>query len=269
MKTGLAIGLVALFAGCTGGGGERPEPPLARLDLRAALQATAELKPVGLAIAPDGQRFVFEEAAGLYRLEGDRAVLVVPMSGMPDPGPTAPVKLPFTDLVAVAPNVFAITAIGDGYLLDTAAMTLRPHFCYVPDDGPTTLSRRTDAIAYDAVHERLYAQPNTYDADVLQYTELASYERASGNQIGWYPTPTDMVVTGMVSIPEVGLVLGHGSRLSRFDPATYETILLDDLDRFGVRSIDGLAVDAAAGALVVIDQQTDTVFDIGLSRLTL
>ena len=180
MKIGLAIGLCALVTGCAEDTKVIPEQPLARLDLRAAMQTTADISPVGLAIAPDGKRFVFEETEGLFRLEGDLAVSVVPMSAMPDPGPTAPIKLPFTDLVAIAPNVFALTAIGDGYFLDTSAMTLQQRFCYLPDEVPRSLTQRTDGIAYDAASGKLYAQPVTYDAaGTFQYAQVAAYEAGS------------------------------------------------------------------------------------------
>lgn len=270
MKMGLALGLCALVTACADEPTVIPEPPLGRIDLRAAMQTTGDISPIGLAITPDGKRFVFEETAGLYRLDGDLAVVVVPMSAMPDPGPTAPLKLPFTDLVAIAPDVFALTAIGDGYVLDTSAMTLRQRFCYLPDDVPRTLTKRTDGIAYDPASGKLYAQPVTYDAaGTVQYAQVAGYELASGKDVEWYSAATDVAATGMLAIPSVGLVLGQGSRLTRFDTATSTSILLDDLERFGVRSIDGLAIDDAAGTLVVVDKQTDTVFDIELARITL
>jgi hypothetical protein len=237
------------------------------------MQTAADVKPIGLAIAPDGQRFVFEETTGLYRLDGDRATLVVPMSELPDPGPAAPLRLPITDLVAVAPHVFALTAIGDGYLLDTEAMTLRQHFCYVPDDGgggaPSPFTYRTDAVAYDAARGRLYAQPLTFESGALQSAEVAGYDIDSGQGVEWHTTTLEVAATAMVSIPEVGLVLGQGSRLSRFDPKTNLPVLVDDLSRFGVGSIDGLALDPVAGTLVVIDQTTDTVFDIPRVLLSL
>lgn len=272
MKTGLALGLCGLVTASGGCADEtvRPEPALGTLDLRAAMQTTSDISPVGLAIAPDGKRFVFEETAGLYRLDGDVAVAVVPMSAMPDPGPTAQIKLPFTDLVAISPNVFALTAIGDGYFLDTSAMTLQQRFCYLPEGTPVSLTQRTDGIAYDAANAKLYAQPVTYDAaGVFQYAQVAGYELETGNDVEWFTTGNDVAATGMIVIPEVGLVLGQGSRLTRFDKATSQSILLDDLERFGVRSIDGLAIDAAAGTLVVVDKATDTVFDIELARITL
>ena len=92
---------------------------------------------------------------------------------------------------------------------------------------------------------------------------------ASVGASAWYGAGSEVAATGMISIPDVGLVLGQGSRLARFDLATSQSIPLDDLRRFGVRSIDGLAIDALAGTLVVVDKQTDAVFDIELSRLAL
>ena len=50
----------------------------------------------------------------------------------------------------------------------------------------------------------------------------------------------------------VGLVLGQGSTLSRFDPQSPQQVILDDLARLGVRSIDGLALDPATGEWVVM-----------------
>jgi len=271
MKRGIAIALFAVLTGCADESPDiQPEAPAASLDLRAAMQTTSDITPVGLAIAPDGKRFIFEESAGLYRLDGEVAVPVVRMAEMPNPGPTAPITLPFTDLVALGPNLFALTAIGDGFLLDTAAMTLQQHFCYLPDGTPVSLIQRTDAMTYDAVAQKLYAQPVTYDAaGVFQYSQVAGYERATGLDVAWYAAAADVAATGMIVLPDVGLVLGQGSKLTRFDTATSTSIPVDDLARFGVRSIDGLALDAAAGTLVVVDKQTDTVFDIALTQLTL
>ena len=124
MRTPIAVGLLSLAVGC---GVEKREPvePLARFDLRAAMGA-ADVTPVGLAIDTDGTRYIFDENAGLLRVDGASVVSVVGMDAMPDPGPTAPIKPPFTDIIAYAPHVFAVTALNDGYLLDTQAMTLTP-----------------------------------------------------------------------------------------------------------------------------------------------
>lgn len=249
----------------------RPEPtddPLARIDLRAAFGSDF-IDPIGLAIAPDGTRFIFDESRGLYRIDGDRAVEVVSMSSLPNPGPTAPLQLPITDLVALAPDLFALTAIGDGYLLDTSAMTLTQHFCYLPEGTPTNLTQRTDAIAYDAAASRLYAQPMTYDeTGAFQFGQLAAYDRGTGTDVNWFSLAGDTPVTGMLA-HDGGLVLGQEWRLSRFDLTTQTVAEVDELGRFGVLSIDGLAIDPVANTLVVVDRRTDTLVDIELSRVTL
>ncbi|MCX5747460.1 MAG: hypothetical protein NT062_33770 [Proteobacteria bacterium] len=158
MRVGFALPLLAMLGACAD---EPRATPRAPVDLRAAL-ATPDATPVGVAVAPDGERFVFDETRGLFQLDAlDRATLVVALDALPAPSDGPPVVLPITDIVALAPHLFAITAIGDGFLLDTAAMTLQQHFCYVPDSLPQNLTQRTDAIAFDAAHDRLYAQPRT------------------------------------------------------------------------------------------------------------
>ncbi|CAN5923693.1 hypothetical protein BH11MYX3_BH11MYX3_00090 [soil metagenome] len=268
MKTGIAIGLT-LLVGCADN--ERVEPPAATIDLHTAFGIATDLQPVGLAIAPDGQRYVFEESRGLYRLDGDHAVPVVSMSSLPSPD--KPITLPFTDLVALGPNLFALTAIGDGFLLDIQQQTLRQHFCYLPGDGggaPVSLTQRTDAIAYDAERGLLFAQPITYDAaGTFQYSQVATYDRTTGADTEWHQADNDVAATGMLALPDGRLVLGQSSQLTVYDRATDQSTALDDLHRFGVRSIDGLAIDPAAGTLVVVDKVTDTVFDIDLALLSL
>jgi hypothetical protein len=269
MTKGISVGLFLLLVGCATEH-DKPEAPLARLDLREAL-GVSDTTPIGVAIASDGKRFVFDEAQGLFRIDGERLTRVISMEQMPTPD--QPLQLPVTDIVALAPNLFAMTAIGDGFLLDTAAMTLKQHFCYLPGEGggaPVSISQRTDAIAYDAVADKIYAQPLTFDAaGEFQYAQVARYDRATGVDEEWHDAAPTTAATGSVVMADVGLVLGQGAQLSRFDLATNTTIPLDDLTRFGVRSIDGLAVDPVANTLVVVDKVTDAVFDIDLARISL
>ncbi|HVK85769.1 MAG TPA: hypothetical protein VM513_16735 [Kofleriaceae bacterium] len=270
MRIAFAFGVCSLVVGCSSPD-SRPEPteePLTRVDLRAAFGSDS-IDPIGLAIAPDGTRFIFDESRGLYRLDGDRAVEVVPMSAMPNPGPAAPLQLPVTDLVALSPDLFALTAIGDGYLLDTSAMTLTQHFCYLPEGTPTNFTQRTDALAFDAAAGRLYAQPMTYDENgAFQFGQVAAYDRGTGTDVNWFSLAGDVPVTGMLA-HNGGLVLGQEWRLSRFDLATQTVTDIDELGRFGVLSIDGLAIDPVANTLVVIDRRTDALLDIELSKVTL
>lgn len=268
MRIGLALGVCSLVVGCASEEPLPPSEPLARVDLRPAFAAD-NVDAIGVALASDGTRFVFEETRGLFRLDAGGAVEVVPMSAMPDPGPEAPLLLPVTDIVALAPNQFALTAIGDGYILDTSAMTLTQHFCYVPTGTPANLTQRTDAIAYDAVKQRLFAQPNTYnELGEFQYAQFAAYKRDTGDAIRWYNVAFTEPVTAMFAREEA-LVYGQGSHISRYDLLEEKPYVLEDLARYGVQSIDGMAIDEAAGALIVVDKQADAMFDIALSELAL
>jgi hypothetical protein len=180
------------------------------------------------------------------------------------------VQFPITDVLAIGPNQFAITAIGDGYRLDVAAMTLAQYFCYLPDETPVSWRQRTDAIAFDPVSNRLFAQPVTRDLNgTFIKSEIAGYDFASGVDLEWHQVDNDVAATGMVFVPGTGLVLGQGSRLTHYDLATETTTEVANLAQFGVRSIDGLAVDATAGTLVVVDKETDKLVDIELARIGL
>ena len=266
----ISLGVMVLAVGCA----SEPAPveaPIARIDLRAAL-GVPDAAPVGVAVAPDGTRFVLDEGAGLYRIDGDQLTSVVSMAQMPTPDQA--MQLPITDIVALAPNLFAMTAIGDGFVLDTSAMTLTQKFCYLPggDGGgaPLTITQRTDAVAYDAAADKLYAQPLTYDtAGALQYAQVARYDRRSGVDEEWHDAAIATAATGSVYMPGVGLVLGQGAQLSRFDLASNRSIPLDDLTRFGIRSIDGLAVDATTHTLMVVDNVTDSVVELDLDHVSL
>lgn len=256
--------VLALAAGCTGTE-PRPQDPDRRIDLRAAT-GNAVVAPSGVAVDPTGARFVFDENMGLYQLDaGGALALIMPRASMPDPG--VPVRPPFTDLVAVGPDRFAITALGDGYLLDVALGTMRRYFCYVPDDLPEPYDQRTDAVTYDPAASLLYAQPRTFDAGGnLVGSQIASYSFQTGADLEWFSAPFDLAAGGMAKVPGIdGLVLGDGSRLFRF--AGGEVTPLDDLARFGVEGVAGLAVDAAAGTLLVLDGPGAALVELDLADL--
>jgi len=272
MRTPIAVGLLSLAVGC---GTEHEEPvdpvePLARLDLRAAMNS-ADVHPVGFTLAADGTRFILDENAGLLRVDGDHLVEVVSMSEMPDPGPTAPLVLPFTDLVAYSPHVFALTAIGDGYFLDTEAMTLTQHFCYLPGGeggggAPVAVTQRTDAMAYDAVFGKLWAQPVTRDvAGTFIRSELAKYNVVNGDDEAWLPVSDDTAATAMM-VHGSNVKLGQGSKVSERVLNVTALQEIDDLERFGVKSIDGMAIDTSTNRLIVVDQISDAMFDIDLAQ---
>jgi hypothetical protein len=243
-----------------------PETPRSRVDLRQAIASGADVTPTGTAVAPNGDRFVFDAALGLYRIDGASAVEVVRMDQMPPPN--VPVRPPFTDLVAISPDVFAITAIGDGFMLDVAAMTLTQRFCYVPEELPETLDQRTDAITYDVAQDFIFAQPRTYDVgDNLISAQMAGYQRETGAIVAWQDVDIETNAGGMAVLPELGLVLGQGSRLTRYDMVAVRFDPVDDLARFGISDIAGLAVDPVAGTLTVLDGGSDELVEIDLAAI--
>ena len=118
-----------------------------------------------------GKTCVLDDAAGLYRVAPDgTAALVRALAALPTPD--VPVRPPFTDVVALGDGRFALTAIGDGYLLDLGADTMRQYFCYEPGGFPEDEEQRTTAVTYDPVAARLYAQPRTFDAAGALVTRL-------------------------------------------------------------------------------------------------
>ncbi|HVV85691.1 MAG TPA: hypothetical protein VHE35_21680 [Kofleriaceae bacterium] len=249
---------LALAAACS------PAAPPAPIDLRAAA-GVDDLTPSGVAVDPTGARYVFDAGRGLYQLDGASMQLVLPLSSMPDPG--TPVRPPYTDIAAVGPGQLAITAIGDGYLLDVARGTMRQWFCYVPSDLPEPYDQRTDAVAYDPDAGLLYAQPRTFDAGgALIASQVASYSYETGADLDWVNLETVVAAGGMAKIPGYdGLTLGVGTTLCNLSGiALSETI---DLAPLGVASIDGLAVDHQANTLLVLDGVQDQLFELDLASL--
>lgn len=260
--TGFALALALL--GCTSA--DTPiETPERRIDLRAAT-GNASISPAGVAVDPTGARFVFDDSAGLYQLgAGGAFELILPLAAMPDPG--VPVRPPFTDLVAVGPDQFAITALGDGYLLDVALGTMRPYFCYLPDGLPESYDQRTDAVAYDPAARLLYAQPRTFDENGnLIGAQVASYSVETGTDLQWWTAPQDMAAGGMAKLPDGPLVIADGSRLWRFEGD--QVASFDDLARLGIGRISGLAVDAAHGTILVLDGDNDALIELDRADIT-
>jgi hypothetical protein len=260
------LGLSLLLAAC-GSPPTEPEEPLARTDLRAAT-GQADARPVGVTVAGDGTRFVLDEQAGLYRMGLDgSAQLVLAIGDLPG---AAEVRWPLTDIVALGPNLFALTAIGDGFLLDVAERTMARHFCYEPGGFPTDQEQRTNALAFDPATDRLYAQPRTSEDGVLVRSELAMFARPNGADLRWDPLPDDVDAGGLAVLPGAdALLLGAGGRLLRFDLATSRLTTVEDLRRFGVTTIDGLTLDAAAQTLLVLDGADDELIELDLAQLTL
>lgn len=266
LATSCLLPAVGLIAAC--GADATSQPVASRIDLNVALGITAA-QPVGVAVDVDGSRLVLDSAAGLVRLDaaGHGQVVLDPTT-LPTTG--LPLELPITDLVALGDGRFALTAIGDGYVLDLGARTLAQFFCYVPDGLPVDERQRTDAVAFDPVAGRLYAQPRTTTTDgTFVRSEVSSYDSGTGADLTWDLLPGQFTAGGMVAPGDGSLVLGAGTTLHRYDLATAAVTPLDDLARFGVGAIDGLALDPAGHTLIIVDAATASLVEIALDDLTL
>jgi hypothetical protein len=244
--------------------------PIELFDLGAAVGA-ADLDLAGVAVeAESGRRFVLDADLGIYELAADGSVTaVVPMAAMPDPG--VAIRLPFTDIAALGDSELALTAIGDGFILDLAAETLQLHFCYEPgfmEPWPEEVEQRTDALTFDPGSDQIIAQPRTYEVNSGDVTasQIGYYSRESGVDLQWYDVPLDFEAGGMAVLGERGLAVSDGTRLYMFDGGLAN---FDRLERFGVGSVDGLAYDAVADSLLVIDNRNDRLVEIAVSDLGL
>jgi len=190
------------------------------------------------------------------------------MADMPDPG--VAVQLPFTDVAALGDDKFALTAIGNGFLLDLLLQRLTLHFCYEPGDFPEDQRQATSAVTYDLEDNRLYAQPQTFLSGVEDpsASQIGAFEGTSGFDLQWYDLPRpDFRAGGMAIAPDGGILLGAGSTLYRFDPVAGFLATADDLGRYGVGQIEGLATDPIAGTLLAIDASNDQLVEIRLADL--
>lgn len=258
--------LLALLLAAPACGDTPTEPVARRVDLRTAT-GLATPRPVGIAIDPAGDRLVLDQDAGLYRVTPDgRATRVRALSELPDPG--VPIRPPYTDLVALGDGQYALTAIGDGFLLDLGADTMRQYFCYEPGGFPDDQEQRTGAVGYDAATGKLYAQPRTFDLEgALLRNEVASYDRVTGRDETWRALPMDLDAGGLYAPGDGGLILGAGTRLYRYTYADFSLTEVDDLARFGVGAIAGLGHDPTTGTVTVLDGARGELVEVARADL--
>lgn len=226
---------------------------------------------VGVAVDAAGTRYVLHDREGLFQVgAGDARTMVLALGAMPAPAPGGSLQPPFTELAAIGPDRFAITAIGEGYILDAGEGTLTRHFCYVPGGPLGVLYQRTDALAVDVDADRIYAQPRSYiqwDDDPLATLEsswVATYSATTGQALEWQAMPRTFAADGMAVVGGVGVVAGEKQRLYTFGPAG--PVELANLTRLGVTEIAGLTVDSTTAQLVVLDR-TGRLVDIALADL--
>jgi hypothetical protein len=224
MRTLLLIASLLALAGCDSAETELPEPgPNARVALEKVMPADSVL--AGLAIAPDGSRYVLDESRGLFLLKpnGQPAQWVLD---------TEVLGLLVTDVVALDSERLAITVENDGYLLNRTTNLFSSYFCYLPplpgeggSDGgglgsePISVSQtlrssgievkqRTDSVAYSSETRQLFAQPRTTRLDTggIAGSELFSFDEQGGQ-------PTSVLSFADPNFIAGGMVASDGARL--------------------------------------------------------
>ncbi len=213
---------------------------------------------VGVTVDAEGQRFVLTETGQLFERVGEAWELRwTEPSGLP----------PVTDIVALGEGLFALTTRNMGYELDIATGGLTNHFCYLPgeeirDEPPPQTVRPTAelsrCVAYDASANLIYAQPQTItddrDAMEMLFSEVAVFDRTTGEEL-FFRNLDDAAFSagGLVAMGDGELLYGERTRLLRgsFDSGDHEAVL--DLRSVGIERIEGLALDRAGDALLVVD----------------
>lgn len=93
-----------------------------QINLAPLLPADADV--VGVAMSPEGKRYILDRNSGLYELDASGARLVY----------ITPDSIETTDVVALGFDRFAVTAVNDGFLLDLHNQSFERYFCYLPGD---------------------------------------------------------------------------------------------------------------------------------------
>jgi hypothetical protein len=230
--------------------------------------ALHDVSPAGVTVDHDtGRRFVLDSARGLYELSSDGSLTVV-LALADFPAADVPVRSAFTDVASLGNNQFALTARSFGYLLDLDAGTLTRFFCYVPPMMDEEMfDQSTLSLGLDPVSGVLYSQPQTLDlmnGEQVVASQVGRFDAVQGADLSWFDfRDTSFLAGGLAVLDSDTLLLGVGSRLFRYgfegDPVADA-----DLRSLGVASIDGMAMDAGTGTLLVVDAEQDRLIEVRL-----
>ena len=250
------------------------------IELENLLPSDAEL--TGVAIGPNTSKlYVLDARRGVYELEDGRASLVFDLQNASTTGADGtridpPAEL--TDVAAIMDGTelaFVVTAENDGFIAYTDNR-LESHFCYLPgweeaspDGSPTdqvlTVSQeqrlrgvdvleRTEAIAVHPITGDIYAQPRTHRVDnrAVLGSELFVFDSEGGDSPYNVQRLEDrnFVAGGMVVESDSSWWLAQGSDL--FISSGTEMVHVATVDG----TVTGMALDEAAGQLIVLDGLT-------------
>lgn len=229
------------------------------INLRQSMGANVE--PVAVTTTPDGlTTFVLDVQTGIYSVKESGDVhLVLAIEDFPDPG--VEIRPPFTDLVALDKNRLAITAVGDGFLLDLDKGTMELYFCYEPgfDGGPgepqPSIWQRTDAATYWPLEDKIIAQPRTYDEfENHLRSDIGFYNRETGVDEAWMTLPEETLAGGMIIDDKGQIHLGVDHKILRpLENGNVQEIV--DLTYLGIKRIDGMTYSGTK--LLILDGERD------------
>ena len=274
LATVLLTALVAGHAACEGVSSTDPSDPSGLVLERQALTAgTTNLDPVGVAVDPlTGARFILDRSNRLYDLDEDGTLsLRLDLSQVWG-------SEPMEDLCAVSDTELYTVAPENGLRVNLDNDTVTSHFCIVPgmeewEENPwEDVRHETHAIACDLASARIYAQPQTVprfeDEPTPVRSEVSIYDLPSGADLSWSQLPSELFIAGgMAVLDDDVLVLGRDSLLLTYDVVTGELEPLRDLAAYGVQRIEGLAVDAHLGTVLVADGHDGELITLDLDTL--
>lgn len=233
---------------------------------------------VGVSEDEAGNRFALSTGRGIFRLTEDGPELLASNADLLALADVPPSST-FHDLAALGDGTFALVADNDGFLYDDTTGRLSRHFCYEPgflepdpnafgpDPVPTDPAARqvTLSLGFDRENERIVAQPRTYHDETgeLLASHVATFGRFDGFEQQWFDAgDLDLLAGGLAVEGTDSVLLADGTELYRYTPSTRERSFVADLAEH-VGSIDGLAL-GAAGGLLVLDEENDRLVEVEL-----
>ena len=255
----IALGAAAL-AGCN-----EPVEPIGSvdqaIDLREAF-GLDDVNAVGVTIDPNTEdTYILDSVAGLYRLDGADAELVLALADFPEPD--VPLRSEFTDVASMGNGRFAVLARGDGYLLDTNAGTLQQWFCYEPGWMEEQQEQLSLNLAYDPLTDTLYSHAQTLQDGEVVSAQVGTFDGGGAGDLSWFFLDDASIESGGAALDEDGaLLLGSGSTLYRYALGETSFDAVGSLAEHGVTEITGLIRSTTDGHYLVVDGASDRFFDV-------
>ncbi|WP_348760818.1 cob(I)yrinic acid a,c-diamide adenosyltransferase [uncultured Salinisphaera sp.] len=200
---------------CEGSDADAPTGDPMVLSSQALHLNASPLDLVGVAVDPmTGSRFVLDRDNQLYDLSAQGHV--TPRLDLQEVWGADPMQ----DLCAVSDSEIFTVAPGFGIKVNLDTSEAQSHFCLEPEDEPGQMNdwdawrHETHAIACDLESALIYGQPQTLPRDdengAPVRSEVSLYDLPSGEDIGWYPLPSELFIAGgMVVIDELTYMLGY------------------------------------------------------------